>query len=755
MYHVLQEGSRCNEPRLSDHHQKSFIPSSAEIALITMSTSTSHRPKSPRTAKSENDFPLCAVKEHNGSPAVFINGKPTAFFIYSQVPEPDAKHIQQFAKIGVHLYELITKDWKNFGWQGEGKFDFTPFDSTVQRLLEADPEGYFFPRIYVEAPPWWRQAYPEELAAYADGTKDKEDRFGGTSAVSWASEKWLKDAGEAFARLVRHIRRSTYARRCIGFHIGAGIYGEWHRMGSQYLPDVGPRMTEAFRRYLRAKYRNDVQALRRAWNDSQADFETVTCLSQEERLHTDWGVFRDPAKCQRVIDYYDCYYDTQNRAVLHFCKIAKRESEGRALTIIFYGYTSNVYWIQEGGHLKLQPVLNSPYVDIFCSPHTYVGRRPGQDGGFRALPASLRLHGKFFCDESDEITHLSSKDHPHALYPCTREFAVSSIKRQFVNAVTHNVGQWWFDMESRWFDDPVLMDTLERCFKIAQRAMELPRRSVAEMAVLVDLQSVFYTAHWKSPGGWLNDLLLNDQWRELFKSGLPFDLYDIEDIHNPKMPHYKVYLFLNPFYVTPERLETIHSVLSRDEATAIWLWAPGVLSPKGIDLENSCMLTGIDLREEDAKLKPQVRVTEKGSELGIPAGTVFGIDRLLKPCLRVGRKGGTVWGVYADGTPAAAWKSMGKWKSFLCGTPLVQSHILRALSRKAGCHVYSESDDPLYVNSSFIGMHTASEGEKRLVFPFPVTVHDAFSGKEVVHNTREVRLSLPKHETVLFCWQQV
>ena len=139
-----------------------------------MSTSTSHRPKSPRTAKSENDFPLCAVKEHNGSPAVFINGKPTAFFIYSQVPEPDAKHIQQFAKIGVHLYELITKDWKNFGWQGEGKFDFTPFDSTVQRLLEADPEGYFFPRIYVEAPPWWRQAYPEELAAYADGTKDKE-----------------------------------------------------------------------------------------------------------------------------------------------------------------------------------------------------------------------------------------------------------------------------------------------------------------------------------------------------------------------------------------------------------------------------------------------------------------------------------------------------------------------------------------------------------------------------------------------------
>lgn len=702
---------------------------------------------------------MCSIEEHNGSPAIFINSKPTAMFIYSQVPQPDIQHTRRFAEIGVHLYEVNS--WEGNIWQGEGRYDFTGFDATVKRLLNGDPKAFFFPRILVEAPLWWRKAHQEELAAYADGTMDKEDKFGGTSAVSWSSSKWLTDAGEALSEFVRHVRRSSFVERCIGFHIGGGIYGEWHRMGSQYLPDVSPRMTEAFQRYLRAKYHDDVQTLRCAWNDDQVVFDNVTCLTQEERLHADWGVFRDPVKCQRVADYYDYYYDTQNQAVLRFCEIVKRESEGRALTIIFYGYTSFVLWIQEGGHLKLQPVLDSPFVDIFCSPHTYVGRKPGQDGGFRALPATLRLHGKFFCDESDDITHRSSKDHHHALYRCSREFAVSSIKRQFVNTVINNVGQWWFDMESRWFDDPILMDTLESCLKIARNAMRLPRHSVAEMAVMVDLQSVFYTAHWKSSGGWLNRVLLNDQWRELFRSGLPFDLYDIEDISHPRLPKYKVYVFLNPFYVTAERIAAIHRVLTRDRAVAIWLWAPGVLGLKGIDLENSRRLTGIELIAEDAGLMPLVKTTEKGCELKMSKNMIFGFPRdvsfeyehLLKPSLYIKGNTDTVWGVYPDGAAAASWKSMGKWQSILCGTPLVQSNILRALSDKAGCHVYSESDDPFYVNSSFLGMHAAKEGEKHFVFPSRVTVYDAFTGKPVSQDARDFSVSLSTHETVLFRWQ--
>lgn len=689
------------------------------------------------------ELPKAEIKELNGSPALFINGKPFFPMIYSQIPRIDEKHAEQFSKAGIMLYEIndVLGDFIRKGWKGKDEFDFSEFDDIVFKLLRTNPDAYFFPRLWLEPPDWWINAHPEELQKYADGTGwEKTDQFGGTKWPSFASQLWLKEEGEALKRFIEHIQSSPYADRCIGYHLGAGIYGEWHYMGAQYVPDMSEPMQRAFREWLREHYDNDVHALRSAWGDKEVTFETAQVPTLEERLQTSFGMFHHPGANRKVIDYYMCHHKVLTDAILHFARIVKETSQGRSLVGVFFGYTSDMLWPQDGGHIELRRILSSPYVDFLCSPHTYIGRALGEDGGFRALPGSIAIHRKIFIDEADDRTHLSPDEGLRQARDTQESIAL--LRREFAQALSINGGLWWFDMASCWFDEPALMKEIANMKRIGDRSLSLPRKRVSEVAVIVGLNSLYYTAHWRSVygtvrGDIITSLLLNEQWRELFKMGAPFDFYDMSDIE--EIPPYKCYIFLNTFYLDKETREAI-AKLKEKGGMFIWFYAPGLLNEREIKVENMEEITGMKF---GLSLNPTVL------EINTIDGKGWKSGKEIAPVIWVEDNSVEVLGKFPDGKTALAVKRFPRWVSVYIATPPAPASLLRELLKMAGVHIYLESEDILYVNSSFLAIHTAKSGLKHISLPEQRFVENAFSG-EKIGRVKEWEVELPAHRTELY-----
>ena len=106
--------------------------------------------------------------------------------------------------------------------------------------------------VIVDAPAWWRESHSDECAAYCLPAPASS-----AAPISWASQRWRTEAGNALARLIGHLQRREEGARCLGWQIAAGAEGEWRYPEAGRLPDIGPRMTEQFRAFAREKYRRD------------------------------------------------------------------------------------------------------------------------------------------------------------------------------------------------------------------------------------------------------------------------------------------------------------------------------------------------------------------------------------------------------------------------------------------------------------------------------------------------------------------
>jgi beta-galactosidase len=326
----------------------------------------------------------------------------------------------------------------------------------------------------------------------------------------------------------------------------------------------------AFRKFLKHGY-GDVSALRQAWNDPQTDFASAEPPSKEQRLHADLGFFRDPAKSQRVCDFNRYYNEIVAETIECFARIVKEESAGQSLCGVFYGYLFELTGSPESGHLALQRLLHCPDLDFFCAPSSY--RFRSLVSGTTALMSAteaIRFHGKLWFDENDCRTLLSApKQKAYLVHSKSIADDVLIQKREVAYVIAEGCGMWWFDMQGGWYDSPELMSTVARLDAVAQRVIHCDRSSAAEVAVVIDEESMDY----REGRGALARLLLDAQRLQLHRMGAPFDAVLLDDLE--KLRPYKLYIFLNTFRVTPEQRAAIARVVKRAGRTALWVYAPG------------------------------------------------------------------------------------------------------------------------------------------------------------------------------------
>jgi hypothetical protein len=639
-------------------------------------------------------MPTADIRSLNGAPALWIDGAPAFPLLLMSTPE-GVRELQGLGFEGTHLYTADPPGW----WVGIDRYDFSGFDAHLAELLAVDPQALVIPRIQLDAPGDWMDAHPEELIVYATTDTEANPSWGGARHASWASEPWKAAADAALRALLRHAAAQPWAQAVIGWHIGSGLYGEWHYFNGVHYPDRSAPFLRAYADWLRSR-------------GLQID---PTPPSPEERKGGDWAGVLDPAKRQGAVAYFTFFHQVGADLLGRFARIVKETTGG--LVVAFNGYLPDLGVNHELDHRAFDRVLANPDVDICASPHTYRRRAPGGDAILRGYPGSMRLHGKIWFDEQDDRTVLAPQPQQQAYtHVKTIEESVEILWRGFAQALTHANGLWFMDQGAMWYRDPDhhyyrhpdIVLAFEQMKEIGQASLARPRARHSEVAVISDLRSAFHLVD----SDWTEDhiiLRLNHHvMRELSRCGVPFDMYLLSDLQ--AIPDYKSYVFLDAVFLTDEEITRIKSLRERG-AHLGFCYAAGLASPAGLSLERMQDLLGMNLRFS----------TEPPPHHSLPPTLLYA----------------------PDGVAESA-------QTWYCPQPPLPAAVLRRLFRQAGAHVYLESDDNLLAGCGYLGIHTASAGRKTLTLPHPATWRNERTGTVVARNTDHIEVEAGFGETLLY-----
>ena len=361
------------------------------------------------------------VENYMGLPTLMVNNRPDAGMTYMTY-RPIERYFGDFGKAGVPFVSFNTalhsvtinvpdiiparpaRRIKEDVWVSRDSFNFRAFDSTVNFILEANPEALIFPRVYLFAPDWWMKENPDELMVYHDGIKFKPTRgwANGTTLPSWASVKWRQDTEYCIRMLIRHIKKQKWSSQIVGYHLASGGTDEWYyycyynwffNTPQEDFLDYSLPQTKAFRIWLQKKYIT-VNKLREAWNNDTVSFENARIASKKDRLTNTFFLFYDPAKSMHVIDCWDFESEMIAETIAYFCRAVKDETRGFAFTGAFYGY---ILGANDKGYCGTRSLLNCNEIDFLTSPSGYWFREPGWGySSYRSPIRSVQMAGKLW-----------------------------------------------------------------------------------------------------------------------------------------------------------------------------------------------------------------------------------------------------------------------------------------------------------------------------------------------------------------------
>jgi hypothetical protein len=691
------------------------------------------------------------VKSDRDIPRLYINKSeiyPIAVWSWKLIP-----NVNYFKDAGIRILHPILG--LNSCWPEPESYDWSVCDKLFDDLLKAFPEAFFLPRILLDVPEWWKDRYPDELVVCAIPTKPEDKRMyrdvkyneeGGWNwgiqfrEPSLASSVWRTDMTRLYSAFLDHIEKSPLVARVIGYQVGSGIYGEWHYFMAEFLPDLAKPVIK----------------------------KLGYSPGKEERLRSSFGYFRDPESEKDVIEYYRRFHEEICAdAILHFARITKEVTAGRALCGTFYGYQLENVWIQEGGHLAPEKVFSSPDIDFIASPYSYqttniegrqwwehditddsgnyLGRTRGVggDGGYRVLLESLKRHGKLYCVEIDPGTYLE----PPPINPdgsggtdiekeqcmiggvgsTTIEGTKRILRRDLGRVFVSGAGGWLFDFGpvmrtgNSWYSDKPIIDEVRRLTELGKIGKNLDLSSISEVAAVYDAKSSFITRHWlaEAPfpkGGRCMDHFsyryLASQARAFHRLGAPMDYLYRFDLTSTDFTKYKLLFMVNLFYLSGKEAESIRSSLKDSGLTVVWFFAPGFISPGKIDRTQMELLTGYKFNVNTEPVEMLIKTVFINQNDGnyYQIGTVrSGFPRFdIIPQSDV-----KVYGTWRDsGEIAFAGRRVDGWNSVYIGAAPVPADILRELLQTAGVRLWSDKSD-IVVASNDAAMFVATSGGSR------------------------------------------
>lgn len=677
-----------------------------------------------------------SVRIERGGPRLFINGKETyPLFAWSWEL---LDYTPQFRQAGIKIIYPILHI--SDGWLGPKQYNWEQFDRFFNQLLNLHPDAYFLPRLLLYAPEWWKDLHEEDLVdsflPFNNNMMITTDSLligeGGQRwwrndprSVSFASPLWKNQMTDMLKQFVDHYQQSPLKSRIIGYHYGSGTTGgEWHYFHAWFIPDKSGVM------------RNTL--------DYIPDLQT--------RIHTDYGLFRDPAKQPRVINYYKKMHHLTADLIVHFAKVIKAATQNRLLCGVFYNYLLENVFIQEGGHLAPQPVLTSPHIDFIASPYTYQssnrknaakgetdvydqagnwlgrGRGLAGDGGYRLLIDSIKRHGKIPCVELDPATFVDKgRDINYAGSGSnTIEGSLRLLQRDLGQMFVTGSGGWLCDIGAvkgeGWYAPPLIVEEIKKWTELGKKRKALDMAGVADIAAVYDAKSFFVTKHWYAEKPWEKGAgyqdffeywFLNSQARSFHRMGAPMDFYYRFDLKPADVKTYKLFFMVNLFYLNASERNALLDLLTDSHVTVVWYYAPGFVASDRFDLKAMQQLTGFEftIQQEPGPMLIQCRLPQSP-----PIALQFGTQvRKRFPRFYVTDKTAEILGNWVDiKKPAFVRKQYRGFTSVYVGSAPLPVPVLRWLAREAGASLWSTKGDIVRATEDAVMLVATSDGERRL-----------------------------------------
>ncbi len=689
---------------------------------------------------------------HNGVPVFTINGKAIApMFVWGPSNKTLEKTAPMMKAEGFHFYTTCV----NLPWPREGEaYDFSSIDAEMAALLKNDPDGLYMPRVWIEPPDWWKQQNPGEMPVWENQQRETEH-------ISVTSEKWLTEACLDIDRLVRHLE-GKWGNHIFAYHPSALHSGEWDYTSPIWSPpEGGLRHFEgtfriAFQRWLKKKY-GTIAKLNAAWRSNHGSFSDIDVPAAAARKSTRHGLLRNPYAERNRIDFTEFQSVAITDAIERVTRAFRQASGGRKLIYHFYGYTFELAGLQEGianfGHLNLEGIMDNRGGDVWCAPLGYCDRRNGGSGPIMAPPESINFRGQVWCNEDDLRTHRSAKDAGWGRVN-TPEETLWCHSRNFMASLVHRSQMWFMDQAGGWFEEEAIWKNLGVLRGLYEEVYAHPCPLKSDVAVIVDEKSLMQIAY----GIEIGLPLLYDIRAQINRMGTTPEMWLQTDYLQGRVKDKKLVIFLNAFSLTDAQRKTIRNRLKADGATAIWFYAPGILTPDTASEETAYgvrgaeALTGITLVERDGEHSPAMRMIPSHTYArGMEKDAVIEPDDIihnwqtreesfqfrqmtfpprkkLSPLFAVSDARAEPAAFYADSPDISmAVKDVDGFRSVFVGGLTLPALVLANIAADAGVHLYCPPGDVIYTDGRFLSVTACQPGEKTITLPKPSRIKDVYT----------------------------
>lgn len=505
------------------------------------------------------------------------------------------------------------------GFDGVDSYDYTMIDKLIETLLDGYPDRYLVPRLQFNPRIGWIKNHPEELCVYYGGPKTKEEILarldtpdydeagadGGNkggpglfSGPSFSSEVWLKDYSVALEKLIRHIEEGPYADQILGYFIGGFgncgenmWWGDWRNQGDPRRGDFGISNTKNFRKFLLEKY-GDIGGIRKAYGNADLRMEDIYEPAPSEYWSERGMTLKELllADNPKMRDTFEFHCKVTRNAIETYAKICY-EISGKP-NGCFFGYLQDET-VGYAGHLGIDELLSSPYIDFMSSPKAYHYCLAGDPGASQG-PGQSISNKKLWVEENDSRSyHALNTDYDRA--PKSLEDTVTVFWREIYRALTMNFSFWWMDIGAPaddWYSDEVLVKMFTDQTAFYKKWSPVKRKSVAEVVFVEDEASCGHMAQ-------CSGVARNARYkleRELKLCGVPVDHLRVCDLLEQDVTQYKFVVFCHAFVMPYGLWSQIKNKLNKN-ATVLWNYAPATIGENGFDYNNQTAVTGFKTYE--------------------------------------------------------------------------------------------------------------------------------------------------------------
>lgn len=625
--------------------------------------------------------------------------------VFDENLEKFAKTHRSFTKAGVKIHSSIL----HLGWVGVDEYDYSLTDRVLDAVFRDNPDIYYIPRIKLNVPVDWCYENPEDVFVYYGGPQTEEEikalvgtekhdyigydsetgyyasssdgvfvdprpNVGGVIArQSFSSKKWLCDAGVALKKVIERIENSKYADRILGYHIGYGTSGEtvmWGRISNKY-GDYGINNRKEFIKWGESKY-GSKSALAKAWGQSEDNLYIPSPDERAGSTETLESLMRAERNNQACIDYDLFISETNANATEYFAKIVKEFNKDK-LVGIFYGYFMHIDNSAYTGHLAIEKLLNSPYVDFFAAPKSYYRCNGGEPGGELCPAQSVNLK-KMWVDETDVRTFLAKDVEESSWESDSVQDTICVLRREFSKNIAHDSGFWWMDLGGGWYDSDILMEEISRLVDLNEKIQEKKHKSISDVLIIVDEKCI---NHMRLNGA-LRSGFMEDFICEANMTGALCDVFRLSDFEALDISQYKLIVFAYCFQINKDVRKIIKDKIPSG-TMVMYNYSAGVLDGNKFSLQNVKDFTGFDVFETNGNDDiPALAITKTEEVLVISENDKKEID------------------------------IAGKENKIINLKPNIKSVCLREIMEKAGCTFYTEkAGSTVYGDNRFIGVFSS------------------------------------------------